>query len=154
VTADAPGPSRVRFAHLTEGRIVKFRCWYPQTFAVVFLACCYASCSARPPREWTVPDAVAALESAGFECRFEPQDREDENGREVLQALYVCRRSPASPTWDLAHGQSLASLRGPVAACPLSSRRDGPPCLHRNEQGLVDCQGSEEVVDAVRRVLR
>jgi hypothetical protein len=133
---------------------MRLRSWYPQTLALVFLTSFSISCSTLPAREWPVPDAVAALEAAGFECRFEPQDREDEDGRFVLQALYVCRRSSDGPTWQLAHGHSLASLRGDIAACPLSARKDGPPRLHRDEQGRVDCHGSEELVDAVRRILR
>jgi hypothetical protein len=127
--------------------------WLPFALAAVVLP---ASRFAYPPqhREWDPEGARAALGSAGFEVRYESEDRVDDDGCLCFSGLYVARPGAAEAEWAAARRNPPHSLKGEVAVLVVIGQPERRPRVARVEGGAPYACGDERLVAEILRALR
>jgi hypothetical protein len=110
---------------------------------------------ACPPqyREWDPVGAWAALRAAGFEVRYEPNDRVDDDGFFCFSGLYVARPGASEAEWAAARRNPPHSLQGNVAVLVVINQM-ARPRVARGEGGAPYLCGEERLVAAVLQALR
>jgi hypothetical protein len=103
-------------------------------------------------REWSVPDTKARLEAAGFECRYEAQERQDEDGSHVFAGLYVSRGADEED-WVWARHQPPHAVTGEVAVFVVIGQAVRPK-IALDEYGRPYVCGNPDLVRQILLALR
>jgi hypothetical protein len=127
--------------------------WLPFALAAIVLPVSHFAC--RPQhREWDPESARAALETAGFEVRYEPNERVDDDGRPCFSGLYVARPHPSEAEWAAARRKPPHSLQGNVAVLIVIGQTAHRPRVARDEGGAPYVCGEETLVAEILQALR
>ena len=136
---------------------MKNRCalcsWMAFALAAIVLPASRLAC---PPqhRQWDPEGARAALRAAGFEVRYEPNDRVDDDGFPCFSGLYVARPGAPEAEWAAARRNPPHSLQGDVAVLVVVGQTECRPRVARGQEGAPYVCGEEQLAAEILRALR
>jgi hypothetical protein len=130
-----------------------FNIWLAFALALIVLP---VSCLTYSPqyREWEPEGARAALGAAGFDVRYVPNDRVDDDGYPCFSGLYVARPGAAEAEWAAAQRNPPHSLNSAVAVLVVIGQTARRPRIARGQGGAPYVCGEETLVAEILRALR